>query len=80
MRQNILAAALSSVLPGAVQLYNRQWLKGGAFLIAVMVLSAVIRRRLLLAEPSLMALLLAASLLAIAIWSVVDAYRSAKMT
>jgi hypothetical protein len=79
MKPNILAAGLSAILPGAGQLYNHQWLKGAGFLIAVMVLSAVIRRRLLLAEPSLMALLFAAALLGLAVWSVVDAYRSAKL-
>lgn len=79
MKLNILAAGLSAILPGAGQLYNHQWLKGAGFLIAVMVLSAVIRRRLLLAEPSLMALLFAAALLGLAVWSVVDAYRSAKL-
>ena len=79
MKQNILAAGLSAILPGAGQLYNHQWLKGAGFLIAVMVLSAVIRRRLLLAEPSLMAILFAAALLGLAVWSVVDAYRSAKL-
>jgi len=79
MKHNNLAAGLSAILPGAGQLYNHQWLKGAGFLIAVMVLSAVIRRRLLLAEPSLMAILFAAALLGLAVWSVVDAYRSAKM-
>jgi hypothetical protein len=79
MKLNILAAGLSAILPGAGQLYNHQWVKGAGFLIAVMVLSAVIRRRLLLAEPSLMALLFAAALLGLAVWSVVDAYRSAKL-
>jgi hypothetical protein len=79
MKQYILAAGLSAILPGAGQLYNHQWLKGAGFLIAVMVLSAVIRRRLLLAEPSLMAILFAAALLGLAFWSVVDAYRSAKL-
>jgi len=78
MKKNILAAALSAILPGAGQLYNQQWLKGIGFLAAVMVLSAVMRRRLILAEPSLMAMLVVFVLFGLAIWSVVDAYRCAK--
>jgi len=45
----------------------------------VMVLSAVMRRRLLLGEPSLMAMLAVVMVFALVIWSVVDAYRSPKM-
>ncbi len=78
MKRNILAAVLSAILPGAGQLYNRQWLKGAAFLIAMVVLSAFIQPETLLFEPSAMALLPLVALLGLAIWSVVDAYRSDK--
>jgi hypothetical protein len=77
MKHNILAGALSAVLPGAGQLYNHQWLKGGFFLLAVLLLSAVIRRRMILAEPSIVAMLFVAFLFGLVIWSVIDAYRSA---
>jgi hypothetical protein len=80
MKKNILAAALSAILPGAGQLYNHQWLKGVLFLAAVLVISASMRRRMILAEPSLVAMLVVITLFAIAVWSVVDAYRSAKAT
>lgn len=80
MKRNVMAAALSAVLPGAGQLYNRQWLKGIGFLVPVLVLSAFIRPEMLLPEPSPMALLALVVLLGLAIWSVVDAYRSNKPT
>jgi len=80
MEKNILAAALSAILPGAGQFYNHQWLKGMGFLTAVLVISASMRRRMILAEPSLIAMLVVIALFAIAIWSVVDAYRSTRVT
>ena len=80
MEKNILAAALSAILPGAGQFYNHQWLKGIGFLTAVLVISASMRRRMILAEPSLIAMLVVIALFAIAIWSVVDAYRSTRVT
>ncbi len=79
MKKNILAAGLSAILPGLGQFYNHHWAKGIGFLAAVMVLSAVMRRRLLLGEPSLMAMLAVVMVFALVIWSVVDAYRSPKM-
>jgi TM2 domain-containing membrane protein YozV len=80
MKRNIVAAALSVVLPGAGQLYNHQWVKGTGFLVPVMVLSALIRRRMLLAQPSVTAMLVAVLLLALAVWSVIDAFRLGKPT
>ena len=77
-RSPLVAASCSLLLPGAGQLYNRQWLKGAGFLIVVLVLSAYVRRKMLLSEPSVTALLVAVLLLGLAIWSVVDAYRSDK--
>ena len=80
MKRNVMAAVLSSILPGAGQLYNRQWLKGIGFLISVLVLSSFIRPEMLLLDPSPTALLVLVVLLGLAIWSVVDAYRSDKPT
>ncbi len=80
MKKNVLAAALSAILPGAGQFYNHQWLKGMGFLTVVLVISASMRRRMILTEPSLIAMLVVIALFIISIWSVVDAYRSAKAT
>ena len=76
MKRNIVAAALSAVLPGMGQLYTHHWAKGAGFLMAVMVISAVMRRRMLLAAPSITAMLVVVALFGLAIWSVMDAYRS----
>ena len=78
MKKNVLAAALSAILPGAGQIYNHHWVKGIGFLATVMVLSAIVRRRLVFDEPSLMAILVVVVLFGLATWSVVDAYRCAK--
>jgi len=78
MKRNVVAAALSAVLPGAGQLYTHHWAKGAGFLIVAMVISAVIRRRMLLTAPSMAAIMVVAVLFGVAIWSVVDAYRSDK--
>jgi len=78
MKRNVMAAVLSSILPGAGQFYNRQWLKGIGFLVPVLVLSSFIRPEMLLFDPSLSALLALVALLGLATWSVVDAYRSDK--
>jgi len=80
MKRNIVAAVLSGILPGAGQLYNRQWLKGIGFLVSVMVLSAFVRRQMPLSEPSAKVLLALVVILVLAVWSVVDAYRSNKST
>lgn len=80
MKRNTIAAVLSGILPGAGQLYNRQWLKGIAFLTPVLLLSAFVRPEMLLSEPSLIALLTLVVILVLGIWSVVDAYRSGKPT
>jgi hypothetical protein len=77
-QNNIVAAALSAVLPGIGQLYTHHWVKGTGFLIAAMVISAVVRRRMVLAEPSMAGMLAVAVLFGLAAWSVVDAYRSDK--
>jgi TM2 domain-containing membrane protein YozV len=78
MKRNIVAAVLSGILPGAGQFYNRQWLKGIAFLGPILILSTFIRPEMLLSEPSLLALLTLVVILVLGIWSVVNAYRTEK--
>jgi hypothetical protein len=78
MKREVIAAALSAVLPGTGQLFNRQWLKGTGFLVAVMIISGMVRRRDFFEGPSSQGLLVAAILLGIALWSVADAYLGAK--
>ncbi len=79
MKPEIIAAALSAVLPGAGQLYNHHWVKGVVFVAVVMTISAFMRRGMLLAgSMSGVAWLLLLALFGIVIASVADAYRSAK--
>ena len=86
-----LAALLSALLPGLGQFYNRQWGKGGGFLVGVLSLMVVLSNladqaqleRLAADAPlgsfgSLLTVLLL--LLALVIWSIVDAARTAKRT
>ena len=77
-RSNVIAAALSAIMPGVGQFYTHHWVKGAGFLIAVMAISAVVRRRMVLTQPSMAALLAVMVLFGLAIWSVIDAYRSDK--
>jgi arabinogalactan oligomer / maltooligosaccharide transport system permease protein len=79
-----MALILSGVFPGLGQLYNRDWLRGAAFLIAGVLLSWLVTRALprdleVLASAPLPAIALGALalLLAVWIWSVVDAWRRA---
>ena len=84
MSQKLVALILSGVFPGLGQLYNRDWLRGAAFLIAGVLLSWLVTRALprdleVLASAPLPAIALGALalLLAVWIWSVVDAWRRA---
>jgi len=81
-RRAMIAFILSGVFPGLGQLYNRQLLKGGVFLAAGIALSWLIGRLVptdldalasarLGAYPTLMLCLL----LAIWLWSAIDAWR-----
>ena len=83
-RRAIVAFILSGVFPGLGQLYNREWIKGAAFVLAGLALSWFLGRAL----PSDLEALAAARLdpsalgalgllLAIWLWSVVDAWRRA---
>jgi len=85
-----IAGVLSGVMPGLGQFYCRQWGKGAGFLIGAVVvdaafgLSAEVFRLLssfgIGVQPENLSKFLVGSLLllAIAIWSIVDAARSAK--
>jgi hypothetical protein len=81
-RRAIIAFFLSGVFPGLGQFYNHQPLKGGAFLVAGAVLSWLLGRMvpvdlMALASASVGtdAILLLCLLLAIWLWSAIDAWR-----
>ena len=81
-RRAMVALILAGVFPGLGQLYNHQPLKGGAFMVAGVVLSWLIGRLVpidleALASATLgaQAILLLCLLLAIWLWSAVDAWR-----
>ena len=94
MRRPTLAAFLSALIPGLGQFYNRHWLKGGGFLAAAMMIlflaAAVILSGLANDQFSIESLVagdtsglskvqgLLLIFLAVQIWSMVDAYRSAQ--
>jgi len=78
----MVAFFLSGVFPGLGQFYNRQALKGGAFLVAGVALSWLIGRTvptdlvaLASASVGTDAILLVCLLLAIWVWSAIDAWR-----
>ena len=78
----MIAFFLSGVFPGLGQLYNHQPLKGGAFLVAGVALSWRIGRvvpndpvTLASAKVGADAILLLCLLLAIWLWSAIDAWR-----
>lgn len=85
-----LAALLSALLPGLGQFYNRQWTKGAGFLVGFLVLAGALMSSV---DPEALQQSAASGvpldnigqlgflvllLLALAVWSVVDAARSAK--
>jgi len=88
-RSPALAGLLSAIIPGLGQVYNRQWWKGIAFLAGVLSLMVVLNNLADQAQlerlaadaplgsfaPILTVLLL---LLAVVVWSIVDAARTAK--
>ena len=81
-RRAIVAFLLSGIFPGLGQFYNRQALKGGVFLVAGVALSWLIGRvvptdLMALASGSVGtdAILLLCLLLAMWLWSVIDAWR-----
>jgi hypothetical protein len=82
-RRKVIAFVLSGIFPGLGQLYNREIMKGALFLGVSIVLSWLMGRALptdLLTPAPFGASLLIPSilLLAIWIWSVIDAWRRAR--
>ena len=84
MRPSAVAVILSGIFPGLGQLYNRQWLKAAAFLVAGAWLSWISARALpsdleaLASAPvSREALAEIGVLLVVWTWSIVDAWRHA---
>ncbi len=83
-RKQLLALILSGVFPGLGQLYNRQPIKAAMFLVAGIVLSWLIGRALP-GDPMVLletpvgndVIVLLGLLLAIWVWSVIDAWRVA---
>lgn len=69
--ERLLTAILSTILPGAGQLLQHRWLKGILFLAMAMVLSGVVRREAIEGDRSFA---LQVILVAMAVWSAVDAY------
>jgi hypothetical protein len=81
-RRAAVALILSGVFPGLGQLYNRELVKGAAFLIAGAVLSWLPARTIpsdvvaLLSMPlPASTILMLCALVAVWLWSVVDAWR-----
>jgi hypothetical protein len=86
----LLAGILSGLMPGLGQFYCRQWKKGAAFLVGALVADGALGASvgmLKLMQASLSGtpaddagsiLLRSIPLLAVALWSVVDAVRTAK--
>ncbi|MBI3803921.1 MAG: hypothetical protein HY282_09185 [Nitrospirae bacterium] len=72
MMERILTATLSTVLPGAGQMLQHRWVKGAIFLASAIILSGVVRRETL-GKAGLLSL--QAILVALALWSAVDAFQ-----
>ena len=82
-RRQLAALILSGVFPGIGQFYNRQPTKGVAFLVAGIVLSWLLGRSAptdleAFAQPGAMLLVFLSTLLVIWLWSLVDAWQSAR--
>jgi len=87
LTKRIFAPLLSLMMPGAGQLYNRHWVKGGFFIVIVMLFSGWLRREMIekgatsvagLAHSPYVVIALIV-LLGFGIWSIFDAYRDASM-
>ena len=84
MNRRVVALILSGILPGLGQLYNRQWLKGTAFVVAGLGLSWLLTRAVSVDLEALSSVSVDPSafwalglLLAVWLWSLVDAWRCA---
>ncbi len=78
--KRVLPALVSAVVPGAGQLLNHHWTKGIAILAAGLTISAMLRKKSILAQPmhsgSALHWVLVVVLVGLAVWSALDAYRS----
>lgn len=83
----VLAAVLSGVLPGLGQFYNREWVKGAGFLVGFLILDGALGVSADLVKfffqgvpPENTGGFLVRSLvvLALALWSILEAVRSAR--
>jgi len=85
--RRIIAPLLSLMMPGAGQIYNHHWLKGGIFIVIVMLFSGWVRRQMMVeGADSMLALssspYVTAALvvfLGLGIWSIIDAHRDASL-
>jgi hypothetical protein len=83
MKNHKLAAFLSGLLPGAGQIYRRDWSKGGLFLLGSMILASELRRNMPISafqfgKPLAHSgpfIFLVVGLLGLSVWSVIDAYQ-----
>jgi hypothetical protein len=81
-RRKIVALVLSGIFPGLGQLYNRQPVKGVVFVASGLVLSWLVGRAAptdpqALVRPGAALIAPLCALLAVSLWSVVDAWRAA---
>jgi arabinogalactan oligomer/maltooligosaccharide transport system permease protein len=81
-RRQAVGFILSGIFPGLGQLYNREYLKGVLFIIPGAVLTWLVSRALpadllALAQPGATMMLLLATLLALWLWAIIDAWRVA---
>ena len=81
-RRQVLGLILSGIFPGLGQLYNREYLKGALFAVPGAVLTWLVLRAipadpLALAQPGAALLLSMATLLALWLWAIIDAWRVA---
>jgi hypothetical protein len=81
-RRQLVGFILSGIFPGLGQLYNREYLKGVLFIVPSAVLTWLLYRAvptdlLALAQPNSTLMLLAAALLAIWLWAIIDAWKVA---
>ena len=81
-RRQLVGFVLSGLFPGLGQLYNREYLKGVLFIVPSAVLTwfispALPTNLLALAQPSGTLMLLIAVLLAIWLWTIVNAWKVA---
>ncbi len=82
MKMQWIASLSSVILPGTGQLINHEWAKGGVFLVMVLILSGMLRRKSFFlsefGDGSMVHILLLVVLLGLAAWSAVDAYRASR--